>query len=198
MLYVGSERRQKPPSSLNSCLRHRLVAFQSPYAQSLFRTLSLNIPETFCQLLCSINPNSVAFLAIITSIIISITIYHLHSSISFFSQSFDIFACLKMGRIFIMTTTKIKMKMASQGCLQGWKSICSVRRYFEFIHDLRIFLIAFQVYSVSMFPSIVFISIDLCMDYVNRLYCNKWEKRKIWFPSGQIFDFPIKGPKKYQ
>ena len=52
-----------------------------------------------------------------------------------------------------------------------------MRRYFEFIHDLRIFLIAFQVYSVSMFPSIVFISIDLCMDYVNRLYCNKWEKR---------------------
>ena len=32
-------------------------------------------------------------------------------------------------------------------------------------------------YSVSMPPSIVFISIDLCMDYVNRLYCNKWEKR---------------------
>ena len=55
-----------------------------------------------------------------------------------------------------------------------------MRRYFEFIHDLRIFLIAFQVYSVSMFPSIVFISIDLCMDYVNRLYCNKWEKRKIY------------------
>ena len=53
-----------------------------------------------------------------------------------------------------------------------------MRRYFEFIHDLRIFLIAFQVYSVSMPPSIVFISIDLCMDYVNRLYCNKWEKRK--------------------
>ena len=53
-----------------------------------------------------------------------------------------------------------------------------MRRYFEFIHDLRIFLIAFQVYSVSMFPSIVFISIDLCMDYVNRLYCNKWEKRE--------------------
>ena len=53
-----------------------------------------------------------------------------------------------------------------------------MRRCFEFIHDLRIFLIAFQVYSVSMPPSIVFISIDLCMDYVNRLYCNKWEKRK--------------------
>ena len=24
----------------------------------------------------------------------------------------------------------------------------------------------------------IFISIDLCMDYVNRLYCNKWEKRR--------------------
>ena len=133
MLYVGSERRQKPPSSLNSCLRHRLVAFQSPYAQSLFRTLSLNIPETFCQLLCSINPNSVAFLAIITSIIISITIYHLHSSISFFSQSFDIFACLKMGRIFIMTTTKIKMKV-----LGDWPLFLKGRyRNFFFLASLQ-------------------------------------------------------------